>query len=155
VSVEIAHSERDWAVRSIILTIPKASPSLNSTTRAHWRKYYDQKKLWRQLVWVAKIEAKIYGEPMLEHFRITITRYAGRLLDIDNLVGGVKPLVDSLKDLCLIVDDSPDRMALTVCQECSIDARTVIQIDEKPPNRDAVHTPEPGMDKTAVLPLIA
>jgi hypothetical protein len=137
-------------VRSITLTIPKASPSLNATTRAHWSKYYRLKRLWEKLIWVAKHEAEVYDDPMFKHFRITITRLGKRLLDVDNLVGATKPLIDSLKALRLIVDDSPDRMALTVCQVKSDDERTVIQIDEKPPNRDAVHTAESDMDKMAV-----
>lgn len=114
--------------RSIVLTVPKASPSLNATTRQHWRVYYRQKKLWEKLLWVAKAEAGIYGMPMFEYANVRICRYGAKLLDPDNLVGGMKPLIDSLKALGIIVDDSPAHMSLSVMQGTDTNHRTVIQV---------------------------
>lgn len=114
----------------VVLNIPKASPSLNATTRAHWMVYYRQKKLWERLIWVAKVEARVFSDPLFERAALTITRYGKRQLDPDNLVGGVKVLVDALKALRIITDDSPDHIWLTVYQHAKADApeSTVITI---------------------------
>lgn len=112
------------------LTIPKASPSLNTVTGKHWIRYWRAKRLWERLIWIAKVQAQIYADPLLEHATVTITRYGKRLLDDDNLVGGAKPLVDSLKALRLIVDDSPRHIALTVFQFQSTQEQTDIHITE-------------------------
>lgn len=114
----------------VVLNIPKASPSLNATTRAHWMVYYRQKKLWERLIWIAKVEARVFSDPLFERAAITITRYGKRQLDPDNLVGGVKVLVDALKAVRIITDDSPDHIRLTVDQHAKADApeSTVIAI---------------------------
>lgn len=49
--------------------------------------------------------------------RLRITRFGHRLLDPDNLQGGVKPLVDCIKEVGLIWDDSPDWLELDVRQQ--------------------------------------
>lgn len=49
--------------------------------------------------------------------RLRITRFGCRLLDPDNLQGGVKPLVDCIKESGLIWDDSPDWLELDVRQQ--------------------------------------
>lgn len=48
---------------------------------------------------------------------VRIVRHACRLLDEDNLKGGVKPLLDCLKEAGLIEDDSPSAIELDVRQE--------------------------------------
>ena len=40
-------------------------------------------------------------------FRVTITRYGSRPLDIDNGAGGCKPLLDAIRYEGLIPDDDP------------------------------------------------
>jgi Holliday junction resolvase RusA-like endonuclease len=60
---------------------------------------------------------------------VVITSYRKRLLDLDNLVGGAKPLIDALCDMGLIVDDSPDWLDLEVKQkQQSIGEHTSIEI---------------------------
>lgn len=48
---------------------------------------------------------------------VRITRYGSKLLDPDNLCGGVKPLLDAIRYEGLIPDDSPDQIALIVRQK--------------------------------------
>ena len=40
-------------------------------------------------------------------FRVTITRYGSRPLDVDNGAGGCKPLLDAIRYEGLIPDDDP------------------------------------------------
>lgn len=47
---------------------------------------------------------------------VSITRYAFQLLDLDNLWGSVKPLVDQLRYSGLIRDDSQEEINLEVAQ---------------------------------------
>lgn len=48
---------------------------------------------------------------------VRITRYGTRLLDADNLCGGVKHLLDGLRYKCLIPEDNPQAIRLLVCQK--------------------------------------
>jgi Holliday junction resolvase RusA-like endonuclease len=116
--------------RIITLTIPQASPSLNSTTRRHWRVYYRQKKLWQTLIMVAKSQAGVYGRPLFERAKVNIERHGVKLCDVDNLIGGTKVCTDSLRALGLIVDDSPWHIELTVTQRISKEPKTVITIED-------------------------
>jgi Holliday junction resolvase RusA-like endonuclease len=116
--------------RVIILTIPKASPSLNTINGQHWNHYRQQKRAWLDLIWVAKLDAGIYGMPMFERAKVSIERFGTRSLDVDNLTGGCKMLIDSLRQLGLIVDDSPAHIALTVTQRISKTPRTVIHVEQ-------------------------
>lgn len=64
------------------------------------------------------------GEASLDHdqaqsggqagarYRLTITRYGAKLLDIDNGVGGCKPLIDALRYEGLISEDDPGTIEL-------------------------------------------
>jgi len=64
--------------------------------------------------------------------RVRITRFACRLLDEDNLSGGVKPLLDSIKQAGLIEDDSPECIELCVRQEKvtnKVHERTEVEIE--------------------------
>ena len=57
-----------------------------------------------------------------------ITSYRKRLLDKDNLYGGVKPLVDVLVKFELLKDDNPDICDLKVGQMKSKHPKTVIEL---------------------------
>lgn len=50
-------------------------------------------------------------------FGVRIVRFGTRLLDVDNLAGGCKPLVDQLRYCGLIPDDDPGAITLTFAQE--------------------------------------
>ena len=64
---------------------------------------------------------------------VCITIWRKRLLDKDNLVGGCKQIIDVLKDLGLIYDDSPKYLDLKVEQNlCGKDNKyTEIIISKK------------------------
>ena len=47
------------------------------------------------------------GGPAGPRYRVTITRYGSKLLDIDNGAGGCKPLLDAIRYEGLIPDDDP------------------------------------------------
>src|SRR5690349_958292 len=111
------------------LTIPVPSPSLNRTNGSHWSTYLKLKKAWTEEVGAAKMLAKVRGFPMLEKASLRIDRYGKRMLDPDNFVGGLKPLIDSLKACGFIVDDSPKHITLTAMQHIGKPYRTVIRLE--------------------------
>jgi hypothetical protein len=47
------------------------------------------------------------GGPSGPRYRVTITRYGAKLLDVDNGAGGCKPLLDAMRYEGLIPDDDP------------------------------------------------
>jgi len=100
----------------IELSIPEATPTLNSFVHAHWTKYRAARKHWSLLVMVAKSQAKQTLLEPLARASVRVERHGKYTLDEDNLVGGCKVLIDALKDNGLIVDDSPEHLSLTVEQ---------------------------------------
>lgn len=52
------------------------------------------------------------GSPAGARYRLTITRHGAKLLDIDNGVGGCKPLIDALRYEGLIPEDDPGTIEL-------------------------------------------
>ena len=63
--------------------------------------------------------------------KVSIISYRRRLLDIDNLYGGVKWFVDALRYEGVIQDDDPESIALTVSQvkvKTKQEQRTEIEI---------------------------
>lgn len=117
----------------IILTIPELSPSLNRTLRlGHWSKHHRYRKHWSMLVLVAKSDAGVYGTPNFPRALVTVERHGGRTMDVDNLFGSAKAVVDGLRDCGIIADDSPDHITLRVEQHpggkgCA--KRTVVRIE--------------------------
>lgn len=115
----------------IALTIPEASPSLN-LMRKHWTHLYSLRKHWSMLVWVAKNEARVRDPEPLPWARVKIIRVGRRNLDTDNFVGGLKCLIDGLREQRLIVDDSPDHLELVTEQRLVVRGgfpRTLIEIN--------------------------
>lgn len=58
-----------------------------------------------------------YDAGMPERHRVRIVSKRVRLCDPDNLVGGVKHLVDYLRDAKIIPEDDPKSITLEVSQE--------------------------------------
>jgi hypothetical protein len=94
----------------ILLELPLATPSLNTTLRQHWLTAWKAKKRWRRLIRDALVLGGYYplsvDPPPFATVRIE--RFGPRLLDNDNLVGGTKFLSDLLIEFRLIKDDSPE-----------------------------------------------
>jgi hypothetical protein len=66
---------------------------------------------------VARPDDRKATSPTCRLSRVTITSYRRRLIDIDNLCGGSKFLIDALRYAKLIPDDSPEHITLEVRQE--------------------------------------
>ncbi len=97
-----------------LLIIPVIMPSLNKQLRMHWR---TRGRLKNNAILHVRA---VMGRDEIKHLKklahLTIRVYSNapklaggraRSLDVDNLVGAQKPLVDALKDLGIIKNDSP------------------------------------------------
>ena len=49
-------------------------------------------------------------------YTLSITRYSTKTLDVDNLAGGCKPLIDQIRYAHLIPDDNPESVNITFSQ---------------------------------------
>ncbi len=49
-------------------------------------------------------------------YTLAITRYSTKTLDVDNLAGGCKPLIDQIRYAHLIPDDNPESVNITFSQ---------------------------------------
>jgi len=101
-------------MEEINVTIKTLTPSLNKLLRMHWA---ERKKQKDDLAWevYAELEKRNPGyEVMLipQKARLEITSYRKSFLDKDNFIGGLKQLVDVIKELRLIYDDSPEYITL-------------------------------------------
>lgn len=86
------------------IEIPGESKSNNVFLRSHWSKRIQDKKNW--LSWVAFLVGQAGWDRWKKFKYISIKSYRKRTLDQDNLVGGLKQLVDSFVQLGLIENDS-------------------------------------------------
>lgn len=111
----------------VILDIPRATPSRNATFHKHWRASYREKKLWLSEIHWARVKAG-YREPVApRRARVTIERY-GRRLDYDNFVGGLKSVLDCLRQEKLIANDTEDALEL-LTRQLPGKPRTVITVE--------------------------
>jgi len=109
----------------IAFTIRRAPPSW-SNRRGHWSTEYKAKRDWRELAWFGAASARVLCSDLSmrlvpdaraapEKRAVTIIVHRCQLLDHDNLVASVKPILDGLKGQ-IIVDDSPRWLELSVRQ---------------------------------------
>jgi hypothetical protein len=86
------------------------TPSPNQWTFKSWREYHRIKSGWLKRIHTAAIRhtgAGLFGPP-LQTCSLEIERLGIRLLDEDNLTGGLKPIIDGLVKLGFMADDTPD-----------------------------------------------
>jgi hypothetical protein len=111
----------------ITVTIGRRVPSQNASTYAHWRDYKKEKD-----AWAALLRAALKPRMKAPHAMVfvTIVSYRQKLCDYANLVGGAKPIPDTLIKLRYLHDDSPEWMRASYHQhKCArADERTVITI---------------------------
>ena len=96
--------------------------SPNKMLRMHWAV---RRKMKREIA--AELEEKVMplllkSEIPFQKCHITITRHIlGRhkFMDPDNLVGSMKMLIDAMRDLDIIDDDTPEHVVITAKQEQS------------------------------------
>ena len=106
-------------------------PSLNTQLRLHWARRRRLKELCH--IALRTSTARWQVTEATSKRRLTITRVGGKAMDVDNLHGAVKPLVDAINDRGWLVDDSPTWCELDVRQrprfrgEC---AGYVVQIED-------------------------
>lgn len=96
------------------IVLPLPTPSANEWSGKHWSKRYKLKANWsKAIAAVVRVAEHRTMTPM----RVTIERHmAGPGLDPDNLVAGVKPILDAMVTLGLLVDDSARWLELHVSQ---------------------------------------
>jgi hypothetical protein len=66
-------------------------------------------------------------------YTLSITRYSTKTLDVDNLAGGCKPLIDQIRYAKLIPDDNPESVEITFNQvkvKTQKEQRTEIRITQ-------------------------
>jgi hypothetical protein len=64
-------------------------------------------------------------------YTLAITRYSTKTLDVDNLAGGCKPLIDQIRYAHLIPDDNPESVNITFSQvkvKTQAEQRTEVRI---------------------------
>lgn len=95
-------------------TIQSVTPSLNTWQRMN---RYKRPGVRRMFAWECRVFRPLsWPAPPPAFVTVWIVRHGKRLLDADNLVGGIKPACDGLKDAGFIADDSPAHIDLHVSQ---------------------------------------
>lgn len=112
----------------VTIEIPMPTVSLNVYKRMH---YQAQRRLRDRYTTLLRAHTTSATRCRPHHFRnVTICRHGARLLDVDNLVGGCKPLIDALRRSGLIWDDSPKYLKV-VYEQVQVSAKrskTVITV---------------------------
>lgn len=114
----------------IKIILPLVTPSLNELLRIHFRK---RKRLKQDYEWqliASGANDSQYKVNGIKKRRVEIRSFRSRLLDQDNFIGGLKPLLDSLVEMDLLLDDGPEYLSLKAEQENSRDQRTEIIIED-------------------------
>ncbi|MBA3707818.1 MAG: hypothetical protein H0W83_03230 [Planctomycetes bacterium] len=85
------------------IIINRRVPSQNASQYRHWSRYTQERDAWYVLL-RSKLPPR---EPIAEPVRMVLHSFRTRLVDFANLVGGAKPIPDSLIRLGYLKDDSP------------------------------------------------
>ena len=94
------------------INLPEVTPSLNQVMRMHPMVHKKHGQDWQDLL----TETNLKQTDRITHAKgirtVQITRNGSKLLDMDNLPGGFKHILDAIKKIHWIVDDSPDKTIL-------------------------------------------
>jgi len=106
----------------IKLKISEPVPSLNVTLKEHWAVKRKRKKVYERQIVLALLENYSFKERQEAQKRvprkISIHSKRARTLDLDNIYGGGKSLIDALRSCKLLVEDTKEWMLdLTYTQE--------------------------------------
>lgn len=132
------------APSSITFRLSEPTPSLNEVNRMrarHWSVYSKHQKRLAETVAAAISPAVLAIHRPYQRARLTIIRHGMRLLDADNLWGGVKGLQDLLlvrsathpHSFGIVVDDDPAHLVLAVEQVRVLrraDRGTLVTVEE-------------------------
>lgn len=86
-----------------LVVVRRRVPSQNASQYAHWSAYTKERDAWFVLL-RAQLPPRV---PPDQPVRLVLRSYRTRLVDYANLVGGAKPIPDSLIRLGYLKDDSP------------------------------------------------
>ncbi len=114
----------------MIIRIEKTIKSQNHFVGKHWSVKNKDSKEWEELIW-AELNGKIPWAK--KKMAVKIRSVRKKLIDISNLWGGIKGLLDAIVRLGLIIDDSPQYLDLEVMQvkACGQEpGKTVVEIME-------------------------
>ena len=109
-----------------ILTLKNKIESRNVLDRKHWAVKRRCKQIWALFV---RNQMKLRKVPLAKHnkrYIIEIISCRKRFLDMDNLYGGVKQLLDAMTEEQFIFDDAPKYIQLKVEQIKSKEYETII-----------------------------
>jgi len=93
--------------KQIYFSLRRLPPSLNELLSSHWRKRYDLKKIYDEIIGVEwlRLNKLVFTKPVK---LIYVLSFSGqrRQRDLDNYIGGTKLMTDALKRTFLFRDDS-------------------------------------------------
>lgn len=96
----------------IELTVPLRTPSGNNLSGYHWSKRVRLRQDWQLMLRVALNAQRHFGELRLARVKLEVVRHAAVLIrDHDNLVAGLKPVLDAMVQVGLLVDDGREVIA--------------------------------------------
>ena len=118
----------------IKLELPFTTPSNNQLLRKyrHWAVKRRLKVTYMDEIMVALIESGYNTVDVQASGKreCKITSHRKRLLDHDNLVGGMKPLIDAIVKFGMLIDDNEDMCDLKVGQMKSKHPKTIIELKD-------------------------
>ena len=116
------------------IRIEAVPPSLNKYLRMHWAvKKRLRHEFWLLLAERTNIDNRMSGpEKMRVQINVHSKGATARRLDSENLWGGCKPLIDAMRDVGLIRNDSPRWLDLGVCEKREDGPFTVIEFEAAP-----------------------
>lgn len=108
-----------------IIELPLKVESRNVLDRQHWAVKRKSKGIWGLFI---RNQMKLRGieKAKCKKYKICILSYRKKKLDPDNLVGGVKSLLDAMIEEEFIFDDSSEYIDLHVEQHISNTYLTII-----------------------------
>lgn len=114
--VRAHHKDGERAVlNEFVIVVPRATPSVNEWHGRHWSRYHKRRKVWMDEFGLAfghvtrRAAATLPAKPAGRR-SVTVTRLmepGDRRFDLENLVAGCKPIIDALKRLGVLHNDSP------------------------------------------------
>lgn len=119
------------------ITISKQVRSRNELDKMHWSTRHRETKDWEMLIRLEGFKGKV--PKATTRMGITILSYRkARIKDDANLRGGCKPIIDALKRLGAIVEDSDEWIDDEYVQAVDRNPRTVIRLTTKEAENGAV-----------------
>jgi len=121
-------------MNSTMLRIPAVPLSANRLQRMHWCVKKRERARLAKMLMVAAIESGLVLNPdVVEKKDLVIHYYLPRRYDKDNAEGGVKLLIDAMRDIGLVSRDSLRWLNQRVEQHLSKKRYTVVEVKRGEP----------------------